>query len=285
MLGLGAWWRRRKSAGAVIDDAHWQQALSRCRVIAHLDDASRQRLRELVTLFLAAKPITPVDGLELTAPMRLAIALQACVPILELGIDSYAPWVEVIVYPDEFVVEREHVDEAGVVHEVREPLSGESWSDGPVILSWADVEAADPQDGYNVVLHEFAHKLDMLDGAADGMPPLHAGMSREQWHSAFSEAFEDLCARIEQLERRAWRSRRRRSDAGATASADEWASLPLDPYACKDAGEFFACASEAFFETPARLQAVYPAVYRQLALFYRQDPLHGPGGRPAGEAA
>jgi Mlc titration factor MtfA (ptsG expression regulator) len=278
MFSLGKWLRGRALARAAIDDDDWQRALGRCRVAQHLDAGARARLRECVTLFLDAKQFTAAGGLELTGDMRLAIALQACVPILELGIDSYAPWLEVIVYPDEFIVEREQVDEAGVVHVVREPLSGESWADGPVILSWADVEAANPEEAYNVVLHEFAHKLDMLDGDADGVPPLHAGMSRAQWHATFSAAFDDLLDRVEQLERlesRATRSRRRPAAAESLLPAldEAWAALPLDPYACKDAGEFFACASEAFFEAPARLHAAYPEVYGQLRRFYRQDPL------------
>jgi Mlc titration factor MtfA (ptsG expression regulator) len=278
MFGFGGWFRRRALTRAAIDEDSWQRALERCRVASHLDAAAIARLRELVTLFIDSKQFTAAGGLELDEAMRLAIALQACVPILELGIDSYAPWAEVIVYPDEFIVEREHVDEAGVVHSVREPLSGESWAGGPVILSWADVEASNPDEPYNVVLHEFAHKLDMLDGEADGIPPLHAGMSRASWHAAFSEAFDDFVDRVERLERlehRAAGSRRRGRSAEVDApSLDaQWAALPLDPYACKDAGEFFACASEAFFEAPERLDAVYPAVYRQLADFYRQHPL------------
>ena len=278
MFGFDGWLRRRALARAAIDEGRWQRALERCRVARHLDAAAAGRLRELVTLFMDSKQFTAAGGLELDEAKRLAIALQACVPILELGIDSYAPWVEVIVYPDEFIVEREHVDEAGVVHSVREPLSGESWAGGPVILSWADVDAANPDEPYNVVLHEFAHKLDMLDGEADGIPPLHAGMSRTSWHAAFSEAFDDFVERVDRLERlqhRAAGSRRR----GLPAPEDDaclearWAALPLDPYACKDAGEFFACASEAFFEAPQRLDEAYPAVYRQLVAFYRQDPL------------
>ena len=277
MFGLGRWLRGRALARAAIDDSDWAQALARCRVAGHLDDVAQARLRECVTLFLDSKQFTAAGGLELTADMRLAIALQACVPILELGLESYAPWVEVIVYPDEFIVDRERVDEAGVVHRVREPLSGESWAGGPVILSWADVEAANPEEGYNVVLHEFAHKLDMLDGDADGVPPLHAGMSRSDWHAAFQDAFDDLADRVEHIERlecRAARSRRRTqaTDASSPTLEEGWAALPLDPYACEDAAEFFACASEAFFEAPARLQAAYPAVYAQLRGFYRQDP-------------
>ncbi len=289
MFGLGGWLRRRALARAAIDDADWQAALVRCRVARHLDAAAAGRLRELVTLFLDGKQFTAAGGLVLDDSMRLAIALQACVPILELGIESYAPWVEVIVYPDEFIVEREQVDEAGVVHEVREPLSGESWEGGPVILSWADVEAANPEEPYNVVLHEFAHKLDMLDGEADGIPPLHAGMSRSAWHDAFSAAWDDFEERLERLERlelQASRRPRRHQgsrppviDVDRAAGLDaEWAALPLDPYAGKDAGEFFACASEAFFEAPARLRGAWPAVYEQLAAFYRQDPFAAAGG-------
>jgi hypothetical protein len=156
MFGLRRWLRSRALVRAAVDDAQWIQAVDRCRLVRHLDAGARVRLREQVSLFLDAKQFTPAGGLELTPEMRLTIALQACVLVLELGIDSYAPWVEVIVYPDEFMVEREEVDDAGVVHQVREPLSGESWADGPVILSWADVEAANPQDGYNVVVHEFS---------------------------------------------------------------------------------------------------------------------------------
>ncbi len=287
MFGLRTWLRRRAAARAPVPDALWMQALGRCRVIAHLDDAALARLRELVTLFLVDKTISGAAGLELTEAMRLQIALQACVPILELGIDSYAPWIEVIVYPDEFIVEREITDENGIVHEVREPLAGESWVEGPVILSWADIESDAPEDGYNVILHEFAHKLDMLDGQADGMPPLHAGMNRHDWHEAFANAFDDFerrVARVERAERRAYRRWRLRAQHAGQDPAAEGAGcalaqeqpLPLDPYAAHDAGEFFACASEAFFETPQGLYADYPEVYRQLVRFYRQDPAgHG----------
>jgi Mlc titration factor MtfA (ptsG expression regulator) len=287
MFGFIRWLRGRTRVSPAFDDGQWTRALQRCRVVRHLDAAARLRLREQVVRFLGSKQFTAAGGLELTPEMRLTIALQACVPVLELGTDSYAPWVEVIVYPDEFIVERDEVDEAGVVHQVREPLSGESWAGGPVILSWADVEAANPEEGYNVVVHEFAHKLDMLDGVADGMPPLHAGMSRAQWHAAFTEAFDDLVERIEcvaRIERQAGRARR--SAAGqqqSSAALDtRWRQLPMGPYACKDAAEFFACASEVFFEAPERLYSAYPAVYGQLQAFYRQHPLGStfpPSGR------
>ncbi|MFN7753500.1 MAG: zinc-dependent peptidase [Pseudomonadota bacterium] len=265
-------WRRGAVARVEpIGSALWEEALASCRVVRHLDDAGRLRLRSAVDAFLQRKQVTAAGGLRLTAPMRLEIALQACVPILELGIDSYDPWIEVIVYPDEFVVEHRYVDEDGVEHEGLEVRSGESWPGGPVVLSWADIDRAGDSLAYNVVLHEFAHKLDMLDGEADGMPPLHAGMSRDRWRAALEAARESLEAAVVRLEDR-W------GDADTPAAQADWAALPLDPYASEDAAEFFACASEAFFETPRDLQAHWPEVYRQLAEFYRQDPASGVPG-------
>ena len=141
------------------------------------------------------------------------------------------------------------MDEDGVAHHVREPMSGESWLTGPVILSWADTEQADTGSGYNVVIHEFAHKLDMLNGDANGFPPLHADMSRAAWSGAFEAAYADFCERVD---------RRRHSR--------------IDAYAAENPAEFFAVLSEAFFEIPVAVRGEYPEVYRQLAAFYRQDP-------------
>jgi hypothetical protein len=182
--------------------------------------------------------------------MRVCIAVQACMLILNLGLDYYRGWVEVIVYPDEFVAEYEYMDEHGIVHRVEEPMSGESWLAGPVILSWADTQLRGDGHGYNVVIHEFAHKLDMLNGDANGFPPLHRGMNAAAWARDFGSAYEDLCARV---------------DAG-----DDTA---IDPYASTAPAEFFAVLTEVFFETPDLLDAEYPAVYRQLRQFYRQHPL------------
>jgi hypothetical protein len=137
----------------------------------------------------------------------------------------------------------------GVVHQGDEPYSGEAWLGGPVVLSWADIQTSEYSDGVNVVIHEFAHKLDMLNGDANGFPPLHAEMDREAWSMTFRAAYEDFCARVD---------------------ADE--DTPIDPYASESPGEFFAVLSEAFFETPDVVQDEYPAVYAQLAAFYRQDP-------------
>jgi len=214
-----------------------------------LSTEERARLRERVILFLHEKSIVGAGGLVVRDGMRMSIAAQACMLILNLDLEYYRGWVEVIVYPDEFVAEYDYVDEDGIAHHVEAPMTGESWLEGPVILSWADAELRGEEPGYNVVIHEFAHKLDMLNGDANGFPPLHPGMDREAWPRAFGAAYDDFCRRV----------------ARGEPSA-------IDAYAAEHPSEFFAVLSEAFFETPAAVRAEYRDVYRQLAAFYRQDP-------------
>jgi Mlc titration factor MtfA (ptsG expression regulator) len=224
-----------------IDDALWREAAGRLPFIP-----KTPKLRELALLFLAEKEFAGAHGLEVTDPMRVSIAAQACLPILELGLDWYAGFSGIVVYPGDFRVRRAQTDEHGVVHEWDDELAGEAMPGGPVVLSW-DATANDPQ--INVVIHEFAHKLDMLNGDANGFPPLHRGMSREAWSHAFGSAYADF---------------RRRIEAGEEDA--------IDPYAAESPGEFFAVLSEAFFETPHAVMDLYPQVYDQLRLFYRQDP-------------
>ena len=169
------WKRRRILARHRIDDAHWQRALKYLPFLAGLSADQEKRLREMAVIFLAEKEFTPVQGVRLSDDDRVEIALQACLPILELGLQWYDGWVGIVVYPSDFRVTRAQTGDDGVVHEWDDALAGESWPGGPVVLSW-DAAANDPQ--MNVVIHEFAHKLDMLSGAADGVPPLHVGMSR-----------------------------------------------------------------------------------------------------------
>jgi len=249
MFGFGQWRRRRILSKFGVDDATWQRMAGRFSFVARLNDEERSRLRELAILFMHAKQISAAGGLELNQEMKLGIAVQACILILELGIEHYDGWVEVIVYPDEFVSGHEFRNREGLVELDKASYAGQAWLRGPVILSWADVEHAGEMDGMNVVIHEFAHKLDMLNGDANGFPPLHAGMDRQRWSQAFNAAFQDLSKRV---------------TAGEQSE--------IDPYATESPGEFFAVVSEAFFEMPDIVKAVYPLVYEQLALFYRQDP-------------
>jgi Mlc titration factor MtfA (ptsG expression regulator) len=246
---LRDWKRQRVLRQARIDDARWRAVALRLEFVRSLPRADLDRLRDLVVLFLAEKQFASAVGLELTDEMRFAIATQACMLILNLDLDFYRGWKGIIVYPEQFVPRHQHVDEAGVVHQGDEPYSGEAWLGGPVILSWADVQYSGYPDGVNVVIHEFAHKLDMLNGDANGFPPLHAGMQREAWAKSMTTAYRDFCARV---------------DGGEDTI--------IDPYAAQSPGEFFAVMSEAFFELPDVVKDEYPAVYDQFRQFYRQDP-------------
>ncbi|MBP6637505.1 MAG: zinc-dependent peptidase [Sulfuritalea sp.] len=244
---LAAWWRGRQAERIEIPSGLWEEIEAGLWFLDRLTPAERVELRRLAREFIAAKEWSGAQGLELTPRIQLAIALQACLPILHLGLDWYSGWVGIVVYPGDFIIPRQVVDGAGVVHEYDDQVMGEAWHGGPVLISWFD----DPDDtrGVNVVIHEFAHKLDMRSGDADGMPPLHEGMSRRHWATAMGAAFEDF---------------QRRVDGGE--------DILIDPYAAELPSEFFAVTSEVFFEDPLLLRQEYPEVYRQLALFYRQDP-------------
>jgi Mlc titration factor MtfA (ptsG expression regulator) len=243
------WRRARVLRQSRIEPRLWRRIVARYPFTRALAEPELDRLHELVVLFLHEKAIQGAGGMAIREEVRLAIAVQACILVLELGLDYYRDWVEVIVYPDEFVAEYDYVDEAGVTHHVEEAMSGESWQRGPVVVSWADVEEAGTGQGYNVVIHEFAHKLDMLNGEPNGYPPLHPDMQRTAWAEAFTEAYEDFYRKV---------------DSGITCGIDE--------YAAESPAEFFAVVSEAFFESPEKVAATYPGVYAQLTHFYRQDP-------------
>lgn len=231
-----------------VDAAQWSRVEAGLPFLDHLPPAERARLREMALEFIAQKEWHGAQGLRLTPDIQLSIALQACLPVLKLGLDSYRGWLGVIVYPGDFIIPRKQMSEDGVVHEFDDEVAGEAWEGGPVLLSWFD--RPEDADGMNVVIHEFAHKLDMLNGVPDGLPPLHEGMRRQAWIDAFEPAYADFCERV---------------DAGEDTF--------IDPYAAESPAEFFAVTSEVFFETPDVLRAEYPAVYEQLKQFYRQDPL------------
>ena len=249
LKALRNWRRERILSRSTFDEALWRSVTEHYAFMRALSPDEQARLRELTILFLHEKAIEGAGGLELREEMRLCVAAQACMLILNLDLDYYRGWVEVIVYPDEFVADYEYVDDDGIAHRVREPMSGESWLEGPVILSWADAGQPGGASGYNVVVHEFAHKLDMLNGDANGFPPLHADMSRAEWSRTFAAAYEDFCRRV-----------------------DEREDTRIDSYAAESPAEFFAVLSEAFFGIPHAVRGDYPDVYRQLAAFYRQDP-------------
>jgi len=239
----------RANTVAIPDDL-WRAAMAALPCAADLTTGEAARLRDLAGQLLAEKEMSTAGDLELTADMQVNIAVQACLPILNLGLEWYRGWSSIVVYPGEFLVRgREHEDEFGIVHQGDDVLSGESWENGPVILAWQDVLASGQGQAFDVVAHEFAHKLDFTDGAMNGLPALHRGMPVEAWIAAFQTAFDHL---IECLDR----------------GEETW----LDPYAAEDPSEFFAVCTEMFFDVPEELDAEYPAVFAQLAAFFRQDP-------------
>jgi len=250
MSWFGRWRRARILERHAIPLDFFQAGVERLPILYGLAPDELARLRESASLLIYDKAFSAAGGAEVDNATQLAIALQACLLTLNLSEDSYHGWSEIILYPDEFLRPHEEIDEAGVVHRSRDILTGESWHGGPLILSIADVKASGQTDGFNVVLHEFAHKLDMLNGDANGFPPLHRGMDAAAWARDFGAAYEDLCARV---------------DAGEDTA--------IDPYATTAPAEFFAVLTEMFFELPGVLHTEYPALYQHLQQFYRQHPL------------
>ena len=215
-----------------------------------LSAEERERLLRLVQVFLTEKHFEGCGGLTVTEDMKVRIAAEACLLLLNLEGPCYPTLRTVLVYPHGFVPKFAGSPGTGEIARSPVPLIGESWGDGVVVISWDDAVrgARNPADGDNVVLHEFAHQLDAEDGAADGAPILPPGALRT-WGGVLSEEYERL-----------------RRDA-----ADDRRSA-LDDYGATNKAEFFAVATEAFFEKPVQLEREHPALYTQLRQFYRQDP-------------
>ena len=218
--------------------------------VTALDEARDARLRDLSARFLHEKTISPVGGLTLDAAQRCMLAALCCLPLIEFGAEGLRGWSQLIVYPDAFRVNRTHVDAAGVLHEWEDELIGEAWELGPMILSWADVMAdcEDPGAGFCVASHEMAHKLDVLDGALDGTPPLPRPWQRE-WARDFQAAYDKLAQQV---------------DAGRNTA--------IDGYAAEAPEEFFAVVTEYHFSDPALLRRTMPKVAAHLERFYGASP-------------
>ena len=244
--------RRRAALRARPFPAQWQAILDR-RVphFRRLPADLQAQLRSHMQVFIGEKPFLGCDGLEVTDEIRVTIAAQACLLILNRRADGFPNLREVLVYPGAFVVDRIRAEPSGVLQEQRQVLSGESWSRGQVILSWQDVleGAAVDDDGRNVVIHEFAHQLDQEKGYANGAPHGATRGSEGRWAQVLAHEF----ARLQH--EAAWQLPSLFSYYGATAPA-----------------EFFAVATEVFFEQGARMAAQYPELYAQLRELYRVDP-------------
>ena len=249
------WWveRKRQTLRAQPFPAAWRDILKR-RVpyVRRLPADLQLRLKQHIQVFLAEKAFIGCKGVRITDEIRVTIAAQACLLILNRPSGYYPNLRQILVYPDSFVVERDHTDGIGVAHRARQVLAGESWSQGQVILSWQDTlaGAAVVDDGQNVAIHEFAHQLDQETGSANGAPMLARRAHYQHWSRVLGEEFANLQARVTQGEPSLF------SDYGAT-----------------NPGEFFAVISEVFFEQPEPFAQEHPALYQELSQFYQLDPL------------
>ena len=231
----------------------WEEVLRRnVPLFARLPEADRRELRGHIQVFLAEKQFEGCGGLVMTDEIRVTIAAQACLLLLHREADDYPRLITILVYPHAYVAKSVEPIGGGVVLEGEVARLGEAWRDGVVVLSWDDVRAGagDVHDGHNVVLHEFAHQLDQEDGSADGAPILERRSQYVAWARV-------LGAEYERLRRDAARGHR----------------TVLDQYGATNPAEFFAVATECFFEKPAALRRKHPELYEQLKEFYRQDPV------------
>ena len=267
LVALGLWfypryvsWRRERIRRQPFPAA-WRRILQRrVPLVRQLPVDLQLQLKKQMQVFIAEKAFIGCAGLRITDEMRVVIAAQACLLILNRGTSYYNNLRQILVYPGAFAVDRVHADGTGVLQEERQALSGESWSQGQVILSWQDSlhGAAIPDDGHNVVIHEFAHQLDQENGVANGAPPRTRSEIADdpaRWSKVFQAAYDRL-----------------RFEAHSQSQG------LLNHYGAKDPAEFFAVVSEVFFEQPAALALDYPALYGELRGYYRLDPL---GWEPA----
>lgn len=270
LAGRGASHKNVSRELALISPEAWQAVLDGLPFLAGLAPAEDEALRHRAAWLLASKNFSGAQGLVLTDDIMLSIAAQAALPILALDPVLYEGWIDIIVYPGGFLTQRVETDEAGVVHEYVQETSGEAWEGGPVILSWDDAGPGRDHDA-NVVIHEFAHKLDQYGSDVDGMPSLdaHPTLRPRQWRSVMEQSFDAFNEALTAVEDAIPGDVDPESEEGAA-----WFdTLPLDPYAATDEAEFFAVSSEAFFVSPRPLALGLPAWYRLLSEYYRQDPL------------
>ncbi len=251
----GSAWREWREARVLrrraIAEPLWRLTLARYPFLQLRDPTDQALLRRLSTLFLAEKEFHGIDGFEVSDEVAVAVAAQACLLVLHLGLERYRGVKGIVMHADQVLARREVMDEDGLVHEYDEVLSGEAMEGGPLMLSWADVQEAGAAEGtaYNVVMHEFAHVLDMQDGQANGMPPQASSARRAVWVETMAAEYQAFCRLLEQGR-----------------------ETPIDGYGAQGLDEFFAVAVEAFFVTPRSLRSDHARLYALLADYFGQDP-------------
>lgn len=243
--------RRRRLAAKPMPDA-WRRILERhVAHYAYLDDAEREQLERDVRIFVAEKYWEGCRGMTITDEVKVAVAGQACLLLLGMTHDYYANVRTILIYPRAYMITDYDYGAGGVVHEQDTQVLGQAHHGGPIILSWFDVKRGGQRgaDGTNLVYHEFAHKLDFEDEVGDGTPRLRDRRAHARWVAVMTEAYEDLRDRLA-AGRRTW----------------------IDPYAATNPAEFFAVATEVFFEKPVTMRQREPALYDALCAFYGQNP-------------
>lgn len=238
---------RGRKTNSVPDAADFTRVIQRYPALA---TEEHDRLIAMATEILAEKVFIGAGDFEPSADDILTVAVLAAQPVLELGTDFYSGFHTFILYPAEFVSDLEEMDDDGLVHGGAEIRAGEAWAHGPVVLAMNEVRASAQGEGYNVVAHELAHQIDQLNGDMDGFPPLHAEMDPKRWTEVFSQAWQKLNDQL-----------------------DHDQEPDLDPYAAESPTEFFAVVSELYFDRPDWIAAQHPALFEQLAYFYRRCQL------------
>lgn len=240
---------------AAIPDAMWLDTLKHFPFLARRPEDEQRALRDMAEEFLARKQFTGARGLIMDDDIAIAIAAQACLPVLHLGLKFYDDFKGIVVHPGPMLARREVTDDNGIVHRYAEELTGEAMENGPVTLSWADVAASgeSADAGYNVVIHEFVHKIDMRDGVADGCPPLPSMRARSDWEEVLEPAYDAFCEKVAMAQR--------------FGGPPTW----LDPYAAESPAEFFAVACEGFFVNPDRFGQDFPKLTRLFGQFFKTE--------------
>jgi MtfA peptidase len=251
--GITLWWlraSRRRQAIAEPFPEEWRALLAaRVPLYRRMPVLLRHALEPHIRTFLRKVRFVGCNGLVVTDEMRLVVAMQACLLVSQRDPGAYLPLYSVLMYPDEFVVPDRDEDDAGVVTEGESVLSGQTLDTARIVLSWSDVQASgQADDAYNVVLHEFAHYLDhSVDGAISAAPSRRRALA--DWHRVLEREYEALCAAVDRGE-----------------------PTLIDPYGAEEPAEFFAVATETFFERPQDFERQHAALYASLRNFYGLDP-------------
>ena len=245
-------WRRRGTERRPFPPAWLHILRERVPYYRLLSDGEQEELRTLIRVFLSEKKFEGCGGLEITDEIRVVIAAQACILLLNREHDYYAGLHSVLVYPSAYLAPSQFIDEVGVVHEGHEDRLGEAWTRGSIVLAWDEVrrDSRDFDDGYNVTFHEFAHQLDQQDGSFDGAPLLEKSSHYRSWARVLMKEYQAL-----------------------GRAAERGQETLIDQYGATAPAEFFAVVTEAFFEMPKALSDEHPELYSELKKFYRQDTL------------